>query len=265
MPLRPQAIQAAFGTMLAISAAAKTATASELGAAFQAAFGQPAPVTRDIQRPIYGRDHHEVAGDEPKEMDLWPDRMIQLGIDRWALLTKEYNQNTAHVSPGAIAVAYLHDLGGGWALEHSWPEIVYSGVGGEPANAGEEVRRFGSAPLYLATSEWCGMGACSDTVDAIRLAPSGPVYLGGVPGGGRFTAAEVFSDPDAAACKDYAYTASVGPPTTASGVFSVTYDGWTIPPKRRSTKTRFHLQADAMTEGNGLALKPKIHLPDCGQ
>ncbi len=266
MPLRPLAIVGAISTILTGTASAEDATMSDLGAAFQATFGQPAPVTRRIEQPIYDTDQHKVVGHDSLEMEFWPDRLVAVDGNHSALIIKEYALNAGHITQGAIAVSYLNYSDRGWTLEHLWLEVAYSGVFGEPANVGEEARWFGSARLYLATGEWCGMGACSDTISVISLAPSGPAYLGVVIGGGQFTAdPQIFSDPDDVSCEDYVYTAVVGPPISGSGVFSVTYDGWTAPPKARTTKSRFHLVADAVPDGNGLTLKPEIPLPDCGR
>lgn len=265
MLLRPLAILAASSTVLAFGAAAEGPPQLDIGAAFQTTFGQPAPIARLIERPVYDIDQHKVVGHVSLEMELWPDRLVRVNEDRWALITKEINKNGAHSSQGAFAVSYLHRSESGWTLEQLWPEIVYSGSSGEPANVGEEVRQFGSAPLYLATGEYCGMGACSDDISAIKLAPSGPIDMGAVPGGGQFTAAEVSSDPGNFPCEDYAFTAVVGPPTTPRGIFSVTYEGWTAPPKARARKTRFHLKADAAPNGNGITLIPKIRVPACGR
>lgn len=67
------------------------------------------------------------------------------------------------------------------------------------------------------------------------------------------------------ACETYGYTAEIGAPTTATGVFSVTYDGWTAPPKALTPKARFQFKADAVPNGNDLALRPEIHVPDCAR
>jgi hypothetical protein len=240
MPLRPLAILAVSSTMLSAGTVAKAATASDLDAAFRATFGQPAPVTSHVERPLYDIDQAaKVAGHLSQEMELTPDRLVPIDGSLVALIIKERVKNPGYANQGAIAVSYLHHSGGRWTLEHLWPEIAYSGVFGEPANAGAEVHRFGSAPLYLATGEWCGMGECSDSISAISLAPSGPHFLGEMMGGAWYPAMGVppsdeewlFSD----ACETYGYTAEIGPPTTATGVFSVTYDGWTAP--REGTHT----------------------------
>lgn len=265
MRFRQFAILAGANLVLAVGAAAEGPPQLNLGSAFEATFGKPAPVTRLVERPLYDIDQHKVVGHVPLEMELWPDRLIRVDDNRWALITKETNKNAAHISQGAFAVSYLHLSDSGWTLVQLWPEIVYSGSFGEPANVGEEVRQFGSSPLYLTTGEYCGMGACSDDIDAISLAPSGPIGLGWVMGGGQFSAAEVSADPSNVSCEDYAFTAVVGPPTTAKGIFSVTYEGWTALPKARAKKTRFHLKADAVPDGNSLALIPKTHVPDCGR
>lgn len=79
MPLRPLAILSAF------SVVSESATASELGTAFQAPFGQPAPATRHIERPIYDTDQYKVVGHDSAEMDLWPARVVPVAVDLWAL------------------------------------------------------------------------------------------------------------------------------------------------------------------------------------
>lgn len=105
--------------------------------------------------------------------------MALFGGSRWALIIKETIPEAGHAYPGAIAVAYLSLSRHEWHKEDLWPEVFYSGVFGQPANAGIEVRRYGSAPpLYLTTSEWCGQGTCEDGIEVMRLDAAQPRYLG---------------------------------------------------------------------------------------
>ena len=242
---------------------ADAGSGADLDAAFLAAFGGMPPMTRHVEEPLHDRQHPERTGArEPLTMSLTPDRLVPLGGSRWALVVSETAENANLATPGAIGVAYLRHVGDAWVLEQLWPEVGYLGIDGRPGRAGEEVRRFAASPLYFATDESCGLGECSDGITAISLDVAAPRLLGTISGGAVNPAIRDALD---LGCEHYDFTARIGPPSTANGLFSVTYRGWTAPDGKTAPRSRFRLVTDAVSTDGSLAAWPAVKIPDCAR
>lgn len=242
---------------------ASAANQADIDGAFIAAFGGSPPITRNVMQPVGSKivDGKRVPASAPRTFSLMPERLVSLGRSRSALIVSEVAQKAGHAWPGAIAIAYLGE-DNGWRLEHVWPEIAFVGNFGTPSDKAE-VKRFGGQIIYLATSRYCGMGGCEDTVFVITLDQTAPRFVGSVAGDSVFP---VFPDPDRVTrCETYKYSVKIGPPVTGRGLMSVTYKGWTAPANRTAPKHYFRLQADAVVTGDHLELQPKISIPDCGK
>ena len=189
-----------------------------------------------------------------------PDRLVFLGGTRWALVIGEVDDQGAHSAPGALSIAHLDRHDGAWTLDHLWPEIAFVGSSGEPANAGEEEHRFGRHELFFAREKWCGMGECSGAIDTVALEDAAPVVLSSILAGARFPSGGAPLDID---CAPYAVTATIGPPRSAAGLFSVTHAGWTAPKHRLQPRTPLQLTTDYVREGRTLRMAPDIVVPEC--
>jgi hypothetical protein len=202
----------------------------------------------------------------PADADAGTDMLMSLGGARWALIIRELNVHPAHNSQGAYSIAYLAETASGWTLERFWPELTFAGVSGAPGNSGEEVRRYGAAPLFFATDRWCGMDECSDAIVVTELASSGPVFLESVLGGAVFPYGATDADPDLESdCPPYALKARIGPPQSGSGLFSITYEGWTAPAHRLQPRSWFRSTTDYLLDGHALRMSPRIKVPDCAR
>lgn len=232
----------------------------DLDSAFVAAFGGPPPITRDVMQPSYiiGK-RNRVPTSIPRTLSLAPERLVPLGGARFALIAVEMDENAAHMSPGAIGIAYLRADGQGWRLEHVWPELAFTGNSGKPSYEAD-VKRFGSRIIYLATSKYCGMGSCADSIAVVSLDQETPRFLGFISGDSVFP---TFPDP-VTSCETYKYSVEIKPPRTQQGLLSVTYRGWTAPNGKTAPKHVFRVQAEAIVLGDHLELRPKLNLPDCG-
>lgn len=252
-------------SLLAATGMARAASQADLDASFLAAFGHPPPLIRQTFLPTFvGRIARGESAPWPITVQLTPERLIPLGPARWALIVNETIQEIGHLYAGATAVAYLQHKGQLWRKEDVWPEVFYSGAFGVPANGGSAVRHFDAAPLYLATTEWCGMGACNDTIDVMRLDRSRPRYLGEIFGGGGFPweGMDLDSDTD---CESYDFTATAGPPKSRGAILSMTYAGWRAPAGKLHPKTWFRYRVDIVPKGDDLAMRPMVPIPTCAR
>lgn len=253
-------------SLLAATGMARAASQADLDASFLAAFGHPPPLIRQTFMPSFysGLERGE-SEPWPITVQLTPERLIPLGPSRWALIVKETIQEIGHLYGGAIAVAYLQHRGQLWRKEDVWPEVFYSGFSGVPANGGSAVRHFGAAPLYLATSEWCGQGTCDDSIQVMQLDSSGPRYLGEILGGAWFPWEVADLEYDGFDCESYGYSAKIMPPQTRKAVLSVIYAGWHAPVGQIAPKTRFRYRVDIVPKGDDLAMRPAAPIPTCAR
>lgn len=258
------AIAIAIGFTAPITA--RAAVPSDLDASFQAAFGRKAPLVRQTYVATFmSKVLPDPSGGWPLVVQLTPARLIPLDGSRWALIVKETVVDGDHLMGGAIAIAYLRKVGSQWHGEQVWPEVFYSGSFGQPANAGDDVKTFGAAPLYLAIGQWYGQDISEDDIAAVILDRAGPRYIGDVVGSERFPADLTDPDLENLYCETYAFTAKVEPPTIAGAVFSVVYEGWRAPPTKLEPKTPFQHVANMMPKDGKFLMQPVVPFPGCDQ
>ena len=107
----------------------------------------------------------------------------------------------------------MEKTAGHWKLNQLWPEVLYSGVGGQAANAGAEVHQFGSDPLFMARSAWYGMGECSEWIGVIRLSQSRPIAYDDILAGATSpTEGGPVLDYQGNTCRNYDLKARIKPP-----------------------------------------------------
>jgi len=212
--------------LLSLLAGATAAAASpgDLQGALRAAFG---PGPRHVLQPAHPPgaakgDNYGVARVEltfhPAVRSQRPGVLVPLGGERYGLVALETDLMGAHGSPGAVAVAYLRRGRTGWRLERAWPEFIWSGNNGNPADV-IRVLTFAEAPLVVLDSDYVGQGQHTDTAWIIRLRGDRPEFLGRIPTGGSLESEEC-SD-----CWRYEYRGVIGPPRKRGDVLSVTYSG----------------------------------------
>ena len=242
------------GLALAVLIGAPRAGAAgpdDLQAAFRAAFG--AGSLRRVMQPQHPPgaakgDHYRQA---PVELTLKPSLLAPLGDGRYALVVSETNVLGAHMDPGAVAIAYLKPMGGRWRVENVWPEFIWTGNTGHPADA-IRLLSFSKPPMVALTSQYMGQGQGSTTAWIIRLAGPGPRFLGRVPSGGGL-------EPDACTgCDAYDYQGAIGPPRRVRDVLSVTYVGRI---ERQGRWRPIRQQADFRSRGGDLVPTKPIRLP----
>lgn len=262
-----RSVSLAFGLILVGAKGARCAGRADLEAAFFATFGQHAPLVRTVEMPVYDTSPPaKVVGQEQHIFDVRPDELVPLSGSRYALISYETERGGGHSTPGEIAVSYLTKVASQWRLERLWPELLASGVGGEPANVGEEVHRFGHKVLFMARTAWCGMGECSEWIGVIHLSPDRPLAYGDVLAGAISpTEGSPIHDYEGNSCQNYDATARVEPPRTRGALFSVRYDGWTSPPNALSPKTPLHLVTSYIPVGMKLVMRPVVPVPTCGR
>ena len=257
----------AIGFVLAVPAAGRCDQGPDLEAAFIASFGHASPLTRTVTVPIHdGPDAPKRVGTRSVSFGVRPNRLVDLGDHEVALVSYEVDEIVAHAAPGAIAISYLGRTSGGWVPRHLWPELLTSGVGGQPANAGAELHRFAGDPLFFARSARCGMGECSEWIGVIRMSRAGPVayddILAGAASPTGETKALMKMNHD---CESYALKARIEPPRRRGSLFSVRYDGWTAPPGTLFPKKPLHLVTDFVPDGTRLVMQPAVPVPTCGR
>ena len=220
-------VSLAIGASLIALHGGRCADRADLDAAFFATFGQHAPFVRSIDRPVYvDTKPPTVLRTERVVFDVHADALVALEGDRYALVSYEADRLGGHPMPGEIALSYLEKTDTGWKLERLWPELLASGTFGRPANAGEETHRFGGDPLFMARSQWCGMGECSEWFGVIRLSRDRPLaYVDVLAGATSPTEGSPVMDFDGNTCRNYDVHAWVEPPRGPEALFSVRYDG----------------------------------------
>ena len=240
---------------LAIGLPVASASADDLGSAFVATFGKPAPVERYVKLAGAGATG---APESDVDLSLAPQFLVPLRDGHYALIVQETTRSTGagNASDNAIGVAYLSRVEGAWVTEHVWLEVGGLGAAG---NAGSEVKNLGAEPIYFATTEWCGFNSCSDTLNVLTLENAGPHVLGEIKGGAVYPLQ--FPDAYPPDCDSYHYTAVIGPPASSSNRFSVTYEGWTAPNRKLLPKRSFRRTADVVMKDGSLVTG--LRTPDC--
>jgi hypothetical protein len=199
-----------------------------------------------------GAAKHDNYGQEPVDLMLKPSVLVPLGQDRYGLVVSETNVTGAHMNPGAVAIAYVRRRGGSWTVEKVWPEFIWTGNTGYPADA-IRVLSFSIAPMVAFTSEYMGQGQGSTTTWVIRLRAGGPEFLGRIPTGDRL-------EPDACTgCRQYDYRGSIGPPRKRGDILSVTYAGRVETAHGRWRP--LHARTDYRSSGGKLVPTERIALP----
>lgn len=153
----------AKGQARAPAPAAAQAPAPSLAAAFEIAFGRPAPARRSVTKG--------------EQADTWiydPARLIPVG-ERLALVSTGRHFSDCHVCAGALAVHYLERAPeGGWRTSGAWPEIIYGGGFGQPPEW--RVREDLGHPLVIqAEAGSTGQGYTCASATLMELTASGPV------------------------------------------------------------------------------------------
>ncbi len=248
-------------TSLMTGRQARTAEPSgELLNAFVATYHHAPPLVVKVKERLGEFEHVDHPDDATTAMmSLVPARLVKLGGSRYALFVFEMDQNTGHAFPGAISIAYLDQIVGGWKFDQVWPEITFMGNSGRPADNMTEAT-FWVEPLALASTTYCGMGACEESIAVFALGEKAPRHLGDVPG-----SAEYNSGFPGSSCETYRYSAQVGPPASAQSVLSVTWSGWTAPPGMTQPKRMFRKKADYAISGTRLTTASELQIPDCGK
>lgn len=232
----------------------------DLIGAFEATYQRAPPLTRTIQEPIFEYEHPgHVVEVRTLTAIFAPARLVKRHGDHYALIVTETVQNVGHAWPGAFAISYL-SYDHGWRLEQVWPEFTFMGETGIPADKTWEAN-FWSEPLVLASSTYCGMGGCEESIAAFAVGAKAPSFLGIVPGTAEYgLVSPVLSD-----CETYHYTARIGAPVSRKNVLSVSYFGWTAPAGSTKPKHWFRHKTDYAISRNALIARPEIKVPDCGK
>jgi hypothetical protein len=267
MHLRSLVSAIVFGLVLVPPDYGWCAGRADLDGAFLATFGQRAPLVRTWQQPIYDTSEPpKLVETRSVVLDVRPEHLVPLGGGKYALISYETDRSGAHSVSGEIAISYLERTATHWKLDQLWPELLYSGVSGQPANVGVEVHRFGGDPLFMARSAWCGMGECSEWIGVIRFSQSRPVAYGDVLAGAT---SPVRGSPvhsfQGNTCQNYDVRARIKPPRRSGSLFSIRYDGWTSPPGTLFPKTPLHLLTSYVPDGGKLVMQPVVPVPTCGR
>jgi hypothetical protein len=267
MPLRSLISAIVVGVVLVHPNHGWCAGRVDLDEAFLATFGQRAPLVRTWQQPIYDTSEPpKLIETRSVVLDVRPEHLVPLAGGKYALISFEIDRGGGHSVGGEIAVSYLERTATHWKLEQLWPELLYSGAGGQPANAGVEVHRFGGDPLFMARSAWCGMGECSEWIGVIRLSRRRPVAYGDVLAGATSpTKGSPVHDYQGDTYQNYDVRARIAPPSRNGSLFSIRYDGWTSPPGTLSPKTPLHLLTSYVPDGLKLVMQPVVPVPTCGR
>ena len=252
---------AVSGAALAtLGASAQAASVDPASAAFVAAYGHAAPVTRSVVRPAKppGCD---CSGLPVMRVSLAvaPQTLVALGDARYALVSLETEPMGAHASPGAIAIAYLRRTAGGWRLERRWDELAWTGDSGNPADHISTLSRGAAPPLLFAIHSALHQGQFTDTAWALALDKAGPRLVGSFPIGGRLDRGGCDLD----TCGAWSYSGAIRPAWSSASLFTVTYRGWREWPgaPRKApfeASTGYHLVAGKLSPSLW------VPLPDCG-
>jgi hypothetical protein len=197
------------------------------------------------------------SGGEPQQVRLVikPDRLIPLGDDRFALIVLEADEELgSHAEPGALSIAYVKRTRNGWAVEHVWRELAWTGAFGRPARS-HLVATFAGRRLVFFEEEDVTGGDYSTTDFVVRLGSNHPTYEGLFPKGGSRgqTACSV--------CAHYRYTSYIHPPRRHSHLFAVSYRGWTSREAKVQRSYRFSAHTEYRSSLHGLVASPPVKLP----
>lgn len=229
-------------------------------AAFVAAYGQGAPVMRNVMRPTNppGCDCSGMAA-KRVSLTVTPQSLVDLGSGRYALVALEKDATASHVEPGAIGIAYLQRSAGGWRLERRWDELAWSGDYGDPADGTRTLDRKPLASLLFAVHSLTYQGQSVVTAWTFALDADAPRLVGHLPisGSGYDDGCEL------SVCGAYAYQGAIGPSRSDRAIFSVTYHGWREAPGALR-KTRFVASTGFRVVGGRLLPDHWVALPDCG-
>lgn len=158
----PAAADATRAASASVDATPDESAASE-AAAFQAAWGSPAPVT--WRAPD--------AKPDDEAMTYSKGTLVPLGDDRFALVS-EGQGGESHVSAGALAVHYLTRTPAGFTRVGAWPDIVQGGTFGSPPQWTIRADLTPSPALVTeAGGVWQGY-SCSWS-DVVELTPDRPI------------------------------------------------------------------------------------------
>jgi len=230
--------------LLAPSPAVGGESGRDLAAAFTATYQQPPPLVRTIDQPIYadGRIDHMLYNESAV---LAAARLVKQHGRHYALLVSETVQDVGHAHPGSSSIAYL-TLDRTWHLERLWPELATMEETGIPADRISSVR-FGAEPLILASSTYCGMGACGETISVFAVGQDAPRVLGALEGG-----FDNNNESRAPSCPRQRYTATIAAPRIRTDAFSVIYAGWTTGESGTGPKRLFRRRVDYVDPAKGL-------------
>ncbi len=187
-----------------------SASGPDMQLAFQAAFGSASTPVRAVHDPVGG---HET------RMTLQPKALVDLGTGTYALVVFERNEAGFHFEPGAIAMVYLSLAGTDWKVIKVYPEFIWAGNNGEPADT-VTLLAIPGGPILVISSEYIGQGQHSTTGWLIKLSAQSPSLLGHIPVAG-------FLEADACTkCLLYDYASNLDAPSVGASVLSAHYIGW---------------------------------------
>ena len=182
----------------------------DLQLAFQAAFGSANTAVRAVRDPVSGH---------LTRVTLQPKALVDLGTGSYALVVFERNGAFFHFEPGAIAMVYLSLAGTGWKVIKIYPEFIWAGNNGEPADTVSLLATPGG-PILVISSEYIGQGQHSTTGWLIKLSAQSPSLLGHIPVAG-------FLEADACSkCLLYDYASDLDAPSFGASGVSAHYIGW---------------------------------------
>jgi hypothetical protein len=230
-------------------------------AAFVAAYGHAAPVTRNVVRPAKPPGCDCSGGGATRvSLTITPQSLVDLGAGRYALVVLEKDTMAAHSAPGAIGVAYLHRTADGWRLERRWDELAWTGDDGNPADHSHTLARGAAPPLLFEIEQQAHQGLLTTTAWAFALRPEAPSFVGFFPIGGELDAD---NGCDFDTCGAWTYSGAIRPAWSSASLFTVTYRGWREWPAKPA-KARFVASTGFRVVGGKLMPDHWVPLPDCG-
>lgn len=255
-------LSAVSGAALAmLGASAQATSVAPVRAAFVAAYGNAAPVTRTVVRPAKppGCDCSGLPAMRVS-LAVAPQTLIALGDGRYALVSLETDPMGAHSSPGAISIVYLRRTAHGWRLERRWDELAWTGDNGNPADHTSTLARGPAPPLLFAIEQQAHQGLLTTKAWAFALEPEAPRFVGFFPIGGELDAD---NGCDFDACGAWAYRGAIRPGWSSASLFTVTYRGWREWPAKPA-KARFVASTGFRLVAGKLMSDHWVPLPDCG-
>lgn len=131
---------------------------AQLAAAFQSAFGKPS-------------EAQLTTGDDIRTYR--PSRLLHLD-DLYVLLSEGRNLNDCHACSGSVAIHYLRQLGDGFELVGSWPDLV-PGLGyGEPPEWTVSAE-YNTYPTIHSEAGFTAQGCTTGVLWLTELRPDKPV------------------------------------------------------------------------------------------